>query len=162
MSAQNTTPVANAKKGSKTPKTPKENRVKRIPFDVASCRSDGKPITDAAGKECVQNGKLITVPVTIPGKLPSDPAIQVGFSTRLHKPLKVGDFVTLADFLEYRATAIESRLAKAMEAPRKLREKAMRFRKFGDEATRKKADKLARAREQVAALEAELAAAGIV
>ncbi len=84
-----------------------------------------------------------------------------GFDFRKNCPLTRKDFADTASFLEYRGEALTHRAASFTELAAKMAAKVANIRKYGDEETRKKAEKLARLREQMAALEAELGEAGI-
>lgn len=120
---------------------PKEKKVRAI-FDL-------KTAVDANGK---------AVPGRAEGKLQAVPA---NWKPKEHKPLKRSDFADEATFIEFRAILAEQKAERMATAARKLRQQAERIRQFGDEGTRKKANKLLKAREQMAALEKELAEAGI-
>jgi hypothetical protein len=84
-----------------------------------------------------------------------------GWSPKDHKPLKRGDFATDDVFLDFRVFVLDHQLWQKQESRDSLAKRADRLRQFGDEKTRKKAAKLSRMREQMAALEAELSEEGI-
>jgi len=84
-----------------------------------------------------------------------------GFNFKKNKPLTKKDFADTAAFLEYRAEALKARAAGFVESAKKLTEKVEMLRKYGDDETRKKAEKLSKLREQMALLEKELEDQGI-
>ena len=84
-----------------------------------------------------------------------------GLNFKKNKPLTKKDFADTAAFLEYRAEALKARAAGFVESAKKLTEKVEMLRKYGDDETRKKAEKLSKLREQMALLEKELEDQGI-
>lgn len=104
-------------------------------FDVVAYGEENEGTVDS-------DGLLLAVPTT--------------YNSRKNKPLKKEAFASEATYIRYQATVAEQRsdfyAAKAVE----LASKAMRIEKFGSEAARKTANKLAKAKAQMAKLRATL------
>lgn len=114
----------------------------------------GKPAFDI--KSAVDaDGKAI--PGRAEGKLQAVPA---NYEFGKVRPLKKGDFDNDATYAEFQAAGLRHRAETMLARAEKAEKKAERLRQFGDESTRRKANKLMKAREQLAALEAELGDAG--
>ena len=162
-----------AANGGKGDNKDKDENKGRKPFDIKNAKA---LIEDESGNAEIQaaskDGKLIAVPrpvvhnegsdmeaVPLPKK--ADNVVSEGFSSALYKPLVKGDFASEDIYLEYRAFVGRARAAKLLRGAKTLETRADKIRKFGDDKTRKKAAKLDRMKEQMKALEAELAAAGV-
>ena len=111
---------------SKKGKKEKKEKVGRSVYDYSSA-------IDADGNSIVKNGKLLSVPVTIPGS--GDEPLQVGYNPKKHVPLKDVDFASQPAFLRYRADGIQAKAEVLAATANGLRAKAERFEKFGDDAT---------------------------
>lgn len=98
------------------------------------------------------------VRVDFPGLDPANKLIGMpeGYSFKEHKGLKRKQFATDAAHLRYKAAQYTFRADRMLGVAGKLTAKADRFEKFGDDATRKKADKAAQLKEQLAKLREEL------
>jgi hypothetical protein len=148
-----------AKVGNKD-KDKKEKKKGRVDFDIAAARIlDAE--TDKLVKAANKDGLLTVIPKTIPGKNEGDKPRYEGYDSRKHKPLKKGDFAEVATYLEFQAMQNREKAAKLIVLAEEKEKKADRIRKFGDEATRKKAAKVARMRDQLAVLEKQLEEEGI-
>ncbi|MAF76507.1 MAG: hypothetical protein CMF17_11780 [Idiomarinaceae bacterium] len=168
-----TTKVAANKDGKDKNGNKDEENKGRKPFDIKNAKAliedeNGNAEIQAASKD----GKLIAVPrpivhnegsemeaVPLPKK--ADNVVSEGFMSALHKPLVKGDFASEDVYLEFRAFLGRARAAKLLRGAKTLETRADKIRKFGDEKTRKKAAKLERMKEQMAALEKELEEAGV-
>lgn len=140
----------------KTPKTPKVKVLKRnFPKKTAKIMNDEGQLVEAFNDK----GLLTAVPVKILNK--EGEVIYAGYDPRKFQPLKKADFATTDIFMVFQAMSLESRANRMLALAQKKRDSAERFSKYGDEATRKKALKVARMRETVAKLEAELAEQGL-
>ena len=155
-------------------------RAAKTPFDIAGASAfvairddDGNETGEFELSSASKDGKLIAVPrpivhnegddmktVVCPKK--DDTVVFAGYDATMHKPLVKGDFVSEDIYIEWRAFVNRWRAAKLTRFASTLETRADRLRQFGDERTRKKADKLTRMREQMAALEAELKEQGVV
>jgi len=115
----------------------KEKKAKIADYNVKSAPAD------------IKNDKgLLT-------KVPDD------FDISKHKPMKKTIFADQATFIESQAVIAEQRANKLLALAKERRERVERLRKFGDEKTRKKADKLARIKKQEAILAKELEELGV-
>lgn len=147
------------KVGSTKPTTaePKEEKVKgRIDFPTKAAMyrdKDGKVITAINAENL-----LIVVPVTIQE---GDKVVYAGYDPRKHLPLKKSNFASMATYLQYQGYVARFRAARLIKIAEDKETKASRLLKFGDEQTRKKAAKIAKMRDQLAALEKQLTAEGI-
>lgn len=102
---------------------------------------------------------LIAVPATISD---ADGRTEyAGYDSRKHKPLKKSDFVSMANYLQFQGYTARLHAAKLVKIAEDKEAKASRLLKFGDEQTRKKAAKVAKMRDQLAALEKQLTEEGI-
>lgn len=100
--------------------------------------------------------------ITVPGKVAKDnKVVYAGFDLRRHKPLKKTDFASMATFLQFQGYVARLKSELYLKIAEGQEAKADRLSKFGDEVTRKKAAKIARMREQLKALEAQLTEDGI-
>jgi hypothetical protein len=135
-----------------------QNDVKKGRIDfvtkTAKIMDENKKLVSAINKD----GLLISVPKTVTegGKV-----LYEGFDMRKHNPLKKGDFADIATYLDHQAFIAREKGNRLIALAEDKEKKAERIRKFGDEDTRKKAAKIARMREQLAALEQQLTAEGI-
>lgn len=77
------------------------------------------------------------------------------------KPLKKEDFADKGVAMAYRAAVMQHRGEKFLKVAADLRTGAANFAKFGDDKAAKKVKKLAKMREQYAALQKELAEEGV-
>lgn len=112
-------------------------------------KKGGRKIFDIAsftGKKDA-NGKLMEIPST--------------WNPKEFKPLSRKEFASDDVFLDFRAQDLELKIERVVKLAKDLRVRASNLRKFGDEKTRKKAAKLQRMREQMAALEKELESEGV-
>jgi len=105
------------------------------------------------------DGLLIAVPK--PLKDETGKIVYAGFNLRKHNPLKKGDFANIATFMLHRAFIAKVRAAILVKTAEELESKAARIAKFGDEETRKKVQKMARMKEQLATLEQQLKDDGV-
>lgn len=96
--------------------------------------------------------------VNAEGKIAGVPS---DFDGALHLTPKKGEFASAADYYEFRAVIAEAKAQEFAATATKMREEAENIRKFGDPELRAKAKKMAKMREQLAALEAQLQAEGI-
>lgn len=120
---------------------------------------DYSKAVDADGNSIVnEDGKLTALPLTV-GE--GDNVVFEGWNPKKHKPLRKSDFAEEYMYMFFRAHVAQIRADQQAEKAKKLRKQAEQIQQFGDPKTRKKAKKLARMREQLAALEAELAGEGI-
>lgn len=146
----------------------KEDKGKK-PFPIKGFKAM-MPVLDAEGKATeelkLQNavnddGQLLAVPVEIPGKNDGDAPIQIGFSVGKHESLKKEHFANIVVFLKYQAMVARQKADKLIKLAEEKEKKADKLEKFGDDALRKKANRLQRMREQIAKLEAQLTADGV-
>ncbi|PHR92017.1 MAG: hypothetical protein COA69_09635 [Robiginitomaculum sp.] len=93
------------------------------------------------------------IPGRTDGKLQGVPT---NFVSRNFKPLKATDFADRTIFMDFKAWLLEESIKGTVEKAAALRKQAKKLRAMGDDATRKKASKLMKQRESLAALEAEL------
>lgn len=156
--AKNNTGVK--KVGSTEPKTaePKVEKPKgRIDFPMKSAMyrdKDGNVVTAINGESL-----LVAVPKTImDGELK---VVYAGYDSRKHKPLKKSNFASMATYLQYQGYIARLRAHRLVKIAEDKEKKASRLLKFGDEQTRKKAAKISKMRDQLAALEKQLTAEGI-
>jgi hypothetical protein len=108
---------------------------------------------------CNEDKKLTAVPVTV--KDDEGTVLYEGFDPRKHKPLKKGDFAAVDGYMDYQAMTLRHKANRMLEQAKKKASDAERYRKFGDEETRKKALRASRMREALKKLEAELAEDGV-
>jgi hypothetical protein len=151
-------PTDKDKKNAGTEADPKAKKpkVEKIDFpkkDAQYRNPDGQVVT-AVNEE----GLLIAVPVTIKD---GETVVYSGYDVRKHKPLKKTDFASSANFLQFQAHSIRLKAERMLAVAKDKETKAERLLKFGDEQTRKKAAKVAKMREQLAALEKQLSEEGI-
>ena len=142
------------------PKAKKEKKTRK-PFDIKTAKAmisaDGK--APATLQSCLnKDGKLTEVPVTVKD---GDTVVYEGFNPTMHKPLKKSDFADISAFMLFQAFIIGFKAQRLQDLATKKRERALHIRKFGDEATRKKAQKYARMKDQLAKLKEQLAEEGI-
>lgn len=132
----------------------KESTRTDFPKDDALYRDKENNVVSAVNTD----GLLIAVPKPIKegGKV-----IYAGFNTRKHNPLKKGDFADLPNFMLHQAFVARVRAAILLKSAEDKEAKAARMAKFGDEETRKKVQKMARMKEQLATLEAQLKEDGV-
>ena len=95
------------------------------------------------------------------GKFTGLPTMDEGQNILQFATLKKAAFADEATYLEYQAMVTEQRIENMTRRVSELREQAEISRKFGDSNLRRKAKSLAKKRAAIAALEEELAAAGI-
>lgn len=136
---------------------PKEEKQKgRIDFPVKSAKyqdKDGKVVTAINAENL-----LIAVPKTIKE---GDKVVYAGYDPRKHNPLKKSHFASMSGYLQYQGHVARIRAARLIKIAETKEASAARLLKFGDEQTRKKAAKIAKMREQLAALEKQLTEEGI-
>lgn len=143
------------KVGQKTEK--KEKPKGRTNFNIAKAMylDEEDNLVSAVNKDKL----LIAVPKKVIGD--NDEVLYTGFDIRQNKPLVKGHFADIATYMDYQAFIAREKAARLITLAEEREKKAERIRKFGDEATRKKAMKIARMREQLATLEAQLTEEGI-
>lgn len=129
----------------------------RIDFDIkgAQYRNDEKQVVSAVNTE----GLLIAVPK--PLKDAEGKVIYAGFNCRKHVPLKKSDFASITTYMRHQAYVARVKAAILIKGAEDKEVKAARMEKFGDDATRKKVAKMARMREQLAALQTQLKEDGV-
>jgi len=119
-----------------------------------------KNAVDAEGTSILDEaGKLTAVPVQV--KNEGGEVTYDGFHYRKHKPLTKADFAGTDVYMDYRAFSLRQRIDAMVVLATKYTTQATNLRKFGDEKTRKAVARVHKLREQMAALEAELAADGV-
>lgn len=124
----------------------------RIDFPIADAMytDDNGSVVKAANAD----GKLVAVPKPIKdgeGKI-----VYAGFDPRKHNGLKKDSFASIATFLRYQALVARLRAIALIKGAEEKERKATNIEKFGDEETRKKVQKVARMREQLATLTQQL------
>jgi len=128
----------------------------RIDFPIKDAKyrdKDGNVVTAVNA-----DGLLIAVPQPIKD---GDKVIYGGFNTRKHKPLKKGVFASIADYMRYQAYVGRIRAAVLVKRAVELEKKAERIAKFGDDATRRKVQKVSKMKEQLALLQKQLKEEGV-
>lgn len=142
---------------SKKDKKDKKKKAVRIDFPIADAmyRNDDKEVVTAVNGD----GLLIAVPV--PLKDDEGKIVYAGFKGRKHNPLKKNDFASIAGFIRFQAHVARMKAITFVKSAEEKEAKADRIEQFGDESTRKKAQKVARMREQLAILEAGLKEEGV-
>jgi hypothetical protein len=123
-------------------------------------KKDAKMV-DEGGKvvKGVDNkGLLLVCPKPITD---GDKVVYEGFVMAKHKPLKKADFAGMADFLEFQGFFNRQKAAKLIAVAEDREAKAERIRKYGDEETRRKVEKLQRLKDKLAAYEEQLKADGV-
>lgn len=96
--------------------------------------------------------------VNADGKLTGAP---VGYNYREHKAPKRADFADEADFYEFKAAVMEINAERFVKRAASLRDNAAAMRKYGDPAQRAMVRRRQKLQEQMAELDAQLAADGI-
>lgn len=149
----------------------KEPKKGRTVFDFSTATNEtGESVGEgenaiAPGASVVNDdGLLLAVPSIIKTDTDDKGKVTekfVGWNPKAHKPLVRKDFASDDIFLDFRVWCLDLDIKKKTKNRDSLAKRADRLRKFGDEKTRKKAAKLARMREQMAALEAELESDGV-
>lgn len=135
----------------KDKKDKKDKGRKEFPVKDAMYRDEkGNVVTAVNG-----DGLLIAVPVPIKD---GDKVVYAGFSNRKHLPLKKSIFAGIANYIRYQAVVARAKALVLIKSAEEKETKADRIEQFGDENTRKKAQKVARMREQLKVLEQELVA----
>lgn len=124
-------------------------------IEGAQCRNEAGDIVTAVNGD----GLLIAVPKPI--KDDTGKIVYAGFNVRKHNPLKKTAFAGLADFLCYQAFTARVRAAILIKSAEDKEKKALHIAKFGDEQTRKKVARMARMKEQLATLTAQLVEDGV-
>ena len=95
------------------------------------------------------------------GQLTGVPNADGQFDLKVHKPLGKNDFATSDVFMDFRAWTLNIRAARLTSQAEKLTTSANNLRKFGDDKSRKRFERLEKMREQIATLEAQFAAEGV-
>lgn len=129
----------------------------RVDFDVASAmyqNEKGEVVTAIN-----EDGLLIAVPVPI--KDADGKIVYAGFSTRKHLPLKKSVFAAISSHIRYQAYIARVKAAILIKGAQEKETKADRIEQYGDEATRRKVQKVARMREQLKVLEETLQEDGV-
>lgn len=158
MSGTKTTKVsANGDKPTDKGKKDKKEKKVRIDFPIADAMyrdKEGNVVTAVNG-----DGLLVAVPV--PLKDGTGKIIYAGHNSRKHLPLKKSNFASIAGYIRYQAVIARAKAVTLIKSAEEKEAKASRIEKFGDESTRKKAQKVARMREQLKVLEAGLVEEGV-
>ena len=127
------------------------------------------PVLDGAGKATEEtelvpavngDGALVGVPVRLVDE-ESGEVVQAGFDPNKHKPLTKADFASEDVFLDYRAFVAQCRATMFGLRAKDLAARANKLRKFGDDKTRKAAQRRDRMREALKKLEAQLMEDGV-
>ena len=123
----------------------------RIDFPIAEAmyRDDEGNVVTAVNAD----GKLVAVPKPIKE---GDEIVYTGFDSRKHNGLKKDSFASIATFLRYQALIARIRAIALIKGAEEKERKATNIEKFGDEETRKKVQKVARMKEQLALLTKQL------
>lgn len=131
--------------------TEKKEKKGRVAFPVkkAMYRDAENNIVTAVNGD----GLLIAVPKPLKE---DDKVVYAGFNSRKHLPLKKSDFANITSYIRYQAYIARAKAIILVKSAEEKEAKADRIEQFGDEATRKKAAKVARMREQLQLLEKEL------
>lgn len=132
-------PTATKEKAPKAAKAPKEPKEK-VPAIEYTTLPQARPLLD-------EEQRLKAVPTD--------------FDFENHAPLKKGDFVLEAHYMQWKASALDFRAASLTARAASLRTEAANLEKFGDPALRSKARKAAKLQERLAELMAELKQAGV-
>ena len=128
------------------------------------------PIKDAMYRQSKENGNAVVTAVNgdglliaVPKPLKDDAGkiIYAGFNSRKHLPLKKSDFASIVEHIRYQAYIARLKAVALIKSAEEKEAKADRIAKFGDDATRKKAQKVARMREQLKLLEQGLVEEGV-
>jgi hypothetical protein len=105
------------------------------------------------------DGLLIAVPKPI--RDDNKKIVYAGFNVRKHIPLKKTAFASLTDFFLFQGFTARVRAALLIKGAEDKEKKAAHISKFGDEQTRKKVARMARMKEQLATLTAQLVDDGV-
>ena len=137
--------------------TTEEKKSNRTDFSIkdALYRNEEKEVVTAANED----GVLIAVPKPI--KDESGKVIYAGYNTRKHNPLKKDAFLDDVIYLYHQAFVSRVKAAILIKGAEDKEAKAGRMAQFGDEETRKKVQKMARIKEQLAQLEKQLQEDGV-
>jgi hypothetical protein len=141
------TTKVNAEEIQEAPKKSGGPGLTREPFDLASAvDANGQPcvVTD---KESAQFGKLTAFPAN--------------YKTGTHSALSKDDFAAEVGWWDYKAASAEQTLNQYQSKLNEYREKADICRKYGNEADRKRIQKLAAMREEYAKIAAECEKDGV-
>jgi len=132
--------------------TTEKEKGNRIDFPIADAlyRDKDGNIVSAVNAD----GLLIAVPKPI--KDADGKIVYAGFDSRKHNTLKKTAFAGIAIHLRYQALMARVRAIILIKGAEEKERKAANVEKFGDEATRKRVQKVARMREQLAALTQQL------
>ncbi len=108
------------------------------------------------------DGLLIAVPRPLKeGEGKDVKVIYAGFSNRKHLPLKKTDFAGIVEHMRYTAFVARAKALVLIRSAEDKEKKADRISQYGDDATRKKVQKAARLREQLALMEKQLTEEGV-
>ncbi len=149
----------------------------KVDFPIADAQyrnADGVVVTASTVGEAVADGetagvkKLLAVPRPIfdeDGEVDATtgkkPVLYGGWNHRKHNPLKKGDFVDEAEYVNYTAFTFRIKAAVFMEKAKVAEKRAARLKKFGNQTNRKLVDKIAKMREQLAVFTAQAVAENI-
>jgi len=147
-------PTATPEAATDEKKTTTSNRVD-FPIKETTYRNDKKEIVSAVNGD----GLLIAVPKPI--KDENGKVIYAGFNTRKHNPLKKGDFADEVTYLRHLAFVSRVKAAILLKSAEDKEAKANQMAQYGDEETRKKVQKMARMKEQLATLTQQLQEDGV-
>jgi hypothetical protein len=143
----------NPNKDSGSKKEKKDKGKVDFVMENAKCRDKDGKVVSAVNKD----GLLIAVPMPIKE---GDSVVYAGYDPRRHLPLKKGHFASMVTYIRYQAYVARVKAAILVKSAEEKEKKAANIEKFGDEETRKKAQKLARLREAAKLLEEQLKADG--
>ena len=141
----------------KTTKLEEKKEKGRIAFPVKDAKyrdKDGNVVIAVNG-----DGLLIAIPVPI--KDADGKVVYAGYNNRKHLPLKKSDFAEITMHIRYQAHIARLKAVILIKSAEEKEAKASRIEQFGNETTRKKAQKVARMREQLKVLEAGLVEEGV-
>jgi len=159
MTGTNVNKVNPGNEGSANEETKEEKKGKvDFPIKEAMYRNAEDGVVTAVNGD----GLLVAVPVPLKeGKGDEAKVIYTGYNIRKHLPLKKSDFACIHTYIRYQAYVARMKALALVKSAEEKEKKASRIEKFGDEATRKKATKVARLREQLAVLEKGLKDEGV-
>ena len=135
-----------------------EKKTGRIEFSIkdAKCLNENADLVSATNED----GLLTIVPKSVKDA-EGKKVLYAGFNVRKHLPLKKADFAGLATYMRYQAFVARSKAVVLIKSAEDKEAKASHIEQFGDEITRKKVQKVARMREQLATLQTQLEADGV-
>ena len=138
----------------------KKSTPSRVDFSIkeALYRNDKEEVVSAVNGDSL----LIAVPKPIKEeKEGKTTVIYTGFNIRKHNPLKKSDFADEVTYLRHQAFVSRVKAAILLKAAEDKEIKANQMAQYGDEETRKKVQKMARMKEQLATLTKQLQDDGV-